>query len=64
MDHPRWGLILSVVANRDIEAGEELYGYYNYPRSAFPADHPWYFELQRKTEKEKRIKYKNCENSS
>ena len=56
MDHPRWGLIQSVVTNRYIKAGEELYGYYGYKPSEFPTDHPWYFELERQIEKERRIR--------
>ena len=59
MDHPRWGMIQSVVTNRDIKAGEELFGHYGYKHSVFPADHLWYHELERKIEKEKRIESKN-----
>ena len=58
MDHPRWGLIQSVVASRDIKAGEELFGYYGYPRGKFPSDFPWYFELKTQIEKEQRLKHR------
>ena len=56
MDHPRWGLIQSVLASRDIKAGEELFGYYGYERGMFPSDFPWYFELKSQIEKEQRLK--------
>ena len=54
MDHPRWGIILSVVTDRDVNAGEELFGYYGYKKSEFPIDEPWYFELKMKIDKERR----------
>ena len=56
MDHPRWGLIQSVLASRDIKAGEELFGYYGYERGMFPSDFPWYFELKNQIDKEHRLK--------
>ena len=56
MDHPRWGLIQSVVASRDIKAGEELFGHYGYERGKFPSDFPWYFELKNQIDKEHRLK--------
>ena len=56
IDHPRWGLIQGVVANRDIKAGEELFGYYGYKSQTFPEDFPWYYELKRKVEQEQRLK--------
>ena len=59
MDHPRWGMIQSVVTNRDIKAGEELFGHYGYKKSEFPTDHLWYHELERKIEKDKRMEAKN-----
>ena len=55
MDYPRWGIILSVVATRNLKAGEELYGYYGYKRQEFPADFPWYWELKMKVDKEQRL---------
>ena len=60
IDHPRWGLIQSLVVTRDIKAGEELlhdYGY-EYPPLEFPFDFPWYWELKRKTDKQKRLQRK------
>ena len=59
MDHPRWGIIQSVVTNRDIKAGEELFGHYGYKKAPFPLDHPWYHDLQRKIQKERRMVSKN-----
>ena len=56
MDHPRWGLIQSVVASRDIKAGEELFGYYGYEINKFPDDIPWYHEQKIMFEKEQRLK--------
>ena len=60
MEHPRWGLISSVVASKDIKAGEELYTNYGYRKAAeFPADFPWYWELKRNIEKEERLEAKS-----
>ena len=56
MDHPRWGLIQSVVASRDINVGEELFGYYGYQINKFPDDIPWYHEQKNMFEKEQRLK--------
>ena len=56
MDHPRWGIIQSLVATRDILAGEELYAYYFYKKKPFPLDFPWYFDLKRRVKKEQRLK--------
>ena len=56
MDHPRWGIIQSVVATRNLKAGEELYGYYGYKTRDFPNDFPWYWELKMKVNKEQRLK--------
>ena len=68
MDHPRWGLIQSVVATRDIKTGEELFGYYGYNQNQamFPNDFPWYFELKAKIEKAKRLRrrLKDLENKT
>ena len=58
MDHPRWGLIQSVVSTRYITAGEELYGYYGYKAGMFPDDFPWYWEQKMKLDKVKRLKPK------
>ena len=37
--HPRFGLIMSIVANRDIRAGEEIFVSYNYVIATAPE---WY----------------------
>ena len=58
MDHPRWGIIQSLVATRDIFAGEELYAYYTYEEKPFPLDFPWYFDLKRRIKKEQRLRNK------
>jgi hypothetical protein len=59
MDHPRWGMIQSVVTRRDIKAGEELFGHYGYKKAPFPTDHLWYHELEMKIAKERRLEAKN-----
>jgi len=41
-EHPRFGCIMSVVALRDIEAGEEVFVSYNYCIGSAP---PWYQDL-------------------
>ena len=55
-EHPRWGLIQSVHPTIDLNAGQELFLYYNYERfgvqHAFPKDFPWYWEAKSKYEKE------------
>ena len=55
MDHPRWGIIQSVGASRNLKAGEELYANYGYKKFPFPSDFPWYWELKRKLDKENRL---------
>ena len=55
MDHPRWGLIQSLIATRNIKAGEELYAHYGYSTRNFPSDFPWYWELKMKVDKENRM---------
>ena len=55
-EHPRWGSILSVVPERDLKVGEELFTYYSYEHEGqqnFPLDHPWYFTALEVIEKEK-----------
>ena len=42
-EHPRWGLIYSVVVQKDLKSGMEVFAYYGYTREDFPADHPWYW---------------------
>ena len=51
-------MIQSVTTNRSIKAGEELYTYYGYRRSRFPADFPWYWELKGIMDKEARLEAK------
>ncbi len=41
MEHPRYGLIQSVVAIRNITAGEELFVDYGYREFEFPSDFLW-----------------------
>ena len=55
MEHPRWGLIQSVTAMRDLKAGEELFTFYGYGKNDFPADFPWYFEAKLALEREERL---------
>ncbi len=47
-EHPRFGLVLQVVAKRDIAEGEEVLVDYGYKGAPFPADHLWYHEAKRK----------------
>ena len=55
-EHPRWGLITSVVPVRDIKAGEELFTHYQYKDGKqFPEDHPWYFETELIIKREERL---------
>jgi hypothetical protein len=57
VEHPRWGLIQSVTALKDIKAGQEVftyYGYGSYP-SKFPADFPWYFDTKAAVERDERL---------
>ena len=60
MEHPRWGLISSVVTSKHIKSGEELYTNYGYKKFfEFPADFPWYWEVKRNIEKEERLEAKS-----
>ena len=56
-EHPRWGSINSVVPQRDLKVGEELFTYYGYEdlpwQLEFPLDHPWYFAAKEVIDKEK-----------
>ena len=55
IEHPRWGVLIGVLAQRDILPGEEILLNYGYKDSAiFPLDHPWYFQAKEKYEKEKK----------
>ena len=53
MEHPRWGIIQTVTAIEDIKEGEELFTYYGYKKQDFPADHEWYWELEKLFKREK-----------
>ena len=55
-EHPRFGLIQAVLPTQDLKAGTELFTHYSYPkkRIEFPADFPWYYELQEKLEAEEK----------
>ena len=44
IEHPRWGLIQSIVTTKEVKAGEELFLYYGYKENLFPLDFPWYFQ--------------------
>ena len=55
MEHPRWGLILTVTPYKDIKAGEEILCYYQYQKAKFPIDYPWYWDQKMALEKEERL---------
>ena len=55
IEHPRFGLIQSVTALRDIKAGEELFTNYGYAKMDFPDDFPWYWETKMALEREERL---------
>ena len=48
-EHPRYGLIRSIRASRDIAAGEEIFADYGYgqPTDQIPNLHDWYFRLKK-----------------
>ena len=48
MEHPRWGMIHSARALRNIQSGEELLAHYGYKKEPFPLDRPWYWEAKAK----------------
>ena len=55
IEHPRWGLIQSVTATKDLKAGDELFTFYGYkPDGSFPEDFPWYWETKMAIDKEDR----------
>ena len=54
-DHPIWGAIIGVFPLVDIKAGMELFMHYDYERSDFPQDFPWYWETKLAIEREERI---------
>ena len=55
MEHPRFGLILSVIPTRDVKAGEELFADYGYQKAEFPSDFPWYWETLMEIERSERL---------
>ena len=63
-EHPRWGMIQSVITTRDIKAGEELFTDYGYKFSPFPDDYPWYWDTKLVLDKEERMKKEAEENKS
>ena len=62
MEHPRWGLIMTITPTRDIKSGEEIFIYYGYENERnsgeFPIDYPWYWDQKMALEKEERLKHK------
>ena len=48
IEHPRWGVIIGIRTTKPIKAGEEIFTYYGYKKSDFPADAPWYHEAHQK----------------
>ena len=60
-EHPVWGLIMGVVPTIDIQAGQELFTYYDYEQISsgvpqeFPNDYPWYWEAKMKSDRESRL---------
>ena len=55
-EHPRYGMITCVIADKEIEKGEEIFVDYGYPRGEFPWDHPWYHEAKTQWQEEKKAK--------
>ena len=59
MEHPRWGLIMTITPTRDIKSGEEIFIYYGYENERnsgeFPIDYPWYWDQKMALEKEERL---------
>ena len=57
-EHPRWGLILSVVSKVELKAGTEVFTHYGYAedRRKFPADFPWYWKAKEALDKEEKLK--------
>ena len=54
-EHPRWGLIQSVVAQQDLKAGMEVFTHYGYTedKQTFPGDFPWYWEAKKVLDEER-----------
>ena len=59
-EHPRWGLIQSVVSQVALKAGSEVFTHYGYPedKRKFPGDFPWYWEAKEALDKEDELKEK------
>ena len=57
-EHPRWGLIQSVVPTKALSAHTELFTYYGYGDEGglFPEDFPWYFELKKNLQDKMKMK--------
>ena len=53
-EHPRWGLIQSVVSEVDLQAGTEIFTHYGYSeeKSKFPSDYPWYWKAKKDLDEE------------
>jgi histone-lysine N-methyltransferase SETD7 len=48
LEHPRFGLILSIMTTKPVAKGQEFFIDYGYKKGEFPSDHPWYHEAKRK----------------
>ena len=59
-EHPRWGLIQSVVSQVALKAGSEVFTHYGYTedKRKFPGDFPWYWEAKEALDKEDELKEK------
>ena len=54
-EHPRWGLIQSVVAQKDLKAGMEVFTHYGYTedKQTFPGDFSWYWKAKKAIDEER-----------
>ena len=52
IETPRWGLTMSLLLPKDkvgqVQAGDELFAFYEYRKEKFPFDVPWYWEQKKK----------------
>ena len=57
-EHPRWGLIQSVVSQVELKAGSEVFTHYGYSeeKRKFPSDFPWYWEAKEALDQEEKLK--------
>ena len=67
-EHPRWGLISSIIPELNLKLGDELLAYYGYDnkdriQQEFPDDFPWYWEKKRQIEKEENLRKKTKKKS-